>query len=112
MNKLKLSALLLASALSANAQDTTCGVVKQNEVLTLDYETKNIISVKPIDSANYFNVKKGEILYLHLNTGENVKLRVVKLSPKGYWREDYLWSKDNHYYSYEDEGPMTVIVYK
>ena len=109
MNKLKLSALLLAGALSASAQsDTICTMVRETDILEFNYYTSNVTNQYVFEDSLDIYVDKNEVLCLHLYTGKRKKLKVITVHD-GHPHEDFLQSKDNVYFT---SGPVHVIIFE
>ena len=108
MKKITLSVALLASVLTAKAQDTICTMVKANEVLEFNYQTSEVIDKKNYEGTVLIEVGYREVLCLHLYDGKRRKRKVITTWADGHRHVDRLQSKDNVYYS--EVGPLTVEV--
>ena len=108
MKKITLSVALLASMLTAKAQDTICTMVKGNEVLEFNYQTSEVIEREDYKGIVFIEVKDGEILCLHLYDKVKRKRKVTITYPDGEQVIDKLDSKNNVYFS--QIGPLTVDV--
>ena len=111
MKKLTLTAGLIASMLSANAQDTLCTYFKDKNVFHFDYHQDTILYVE-IQKEKYYhiNLKYGDVLCLDLSDD---KLRVRKVTSTffdGSTSTQILDSKDHIYYS--NFGVTKVLVGK
>jgi len=76
MRKLTLSIALVASILTAKAQDTTCTMVQLDKVIEFNYQTSKIISSYDNKEITIIKVGYQEVLCLHLY---DKKLRVRKV---------------------------------
>ena len=108
MKKITLSVALLASVLTAKAQDTICTMVKVDEVLEFNYQTSKVIDRKNYEGTVLIEVGYREVLCLHLYDGKRRKRKVITTYSDGHRHVDRLQSKDNVYYS--EVGPLTVEV--
>ena len=108
MKKITLSVALLATMLTAKAQDTTCTMVTLDEVLEFNYQTSEIIEEKDYKGIVFIEVGYREVLCLHLYDGKRRKRKVITIYSDGHRHVDRLQSKDNVYYS--EVGPLTVEV--
>ena len=110
MKKITLSVALLATMLTAKAQDTICTMVKTNEVIEFEYKTSEIIDREDYKGIVFIEVGYREVLCLHLYDKVKRKRKVIITYPDGEQVVDKLDSKDNVYYS--QIGPLTVEVRK
>ena len=108
MKKITLSVALLASVLTAKAQDTICTMVKGDEVLEFNYQTSEVIEREDYKGTVLIEVGYREVLCLHLYDGKSRKRKVTTIYSDGHRLVDRLQSKDNVYYS--EVGPLTVEV--
>ena len=108
MKKITLSVALLASVLTAKAQDTICTMVKVDEVLEFNYKTSEIIKRESYKGIVFIEVGYREVLCLHLYDGKRRKREVITTYPNGEQSAQRLQSKDDVYYS--EVGPLTVEV--
>tara|TARA_R110002020_G_scaffold84518_1_gene209300 strand:+ start:835 stop:1191 length:357 start_codon:yes stop_codon:yes gene_type:complete len=111
MKKLTLSVGLIASMLSANAQDTLCTYFKGKDVYHFDYQQDTIL-YKVVQKQKYYevNLKYGDVLCLDLS---DEKLRVRKVITTffdGSTSTQVLDSKDHVYYT--QRGVVKVSVGK
>ena len=104
MKKLTLSIALLASILTAKAQDTTCTMVRSNEVIEFNYQTSEIIS--SYDNKKTIIIKIGyqEILCLHLYDDKLRVRKVISTYSDGETTTQVLDSKDDVYFT-----PLGVV---
>ena len=108
MKKITLSVALLASVLTAKAQDTICTMVKVDEVLEFNYKTSEVIEREDYKGTVLIEVGYREVLCLHLYDKKRNKRKVTTTYPDGHRHVQRLQSKDNVYYS--EVGPLTVEV--
>ena len=108
MKKITLSVALLASVLTAKAQDTICTMVKVNEVLEFNYKTSEIIKRESYKGIVFIEVGYREVLCLHLYDEKRNKRKVIVTYPSGKQIVDRLKSRDNVYFT--QIGPLTVEV--
>ena len=110
MKKITLSVALLATMLTAKAQDTTCTMVTLDEVLEFNYQTSEVIESEDHKGTVFLDVGYKEVLCLHL-FDEKLRVRKVIITyPDGEQVVEVLDSKDNFYYS--PIGPITIEVRK
>ena len=110
MKKITLSIALVAAILSAKAQDTTCTMVREKEIIEFNYQTNKIIDRKDYEGNVYIKVGYRELLCLHLYD-EKLRVRKVIITySDGERIVSVLDSKDNVYYS--PIGPATVEIRK
>ena len=110
MKKITLSVALLASVLTAKAQDTICTMVKVDEVLEFNYKTSEVINREDYKGIVFIEVNYGELLCLHLYDKVKRKRKVIVTYPNGERVVEVLDSKDDVYYS--PIGPVMVEVRK
>ena len=108
MKKITLGVALLATMLTAKAQDTTCTMVKTNEVIEFNYQTSEIIDRENYKGTVFIEVGYREVLCLHLYDNKRRKRKVTITYPDGEQVVEKLDSKDNVYFS--QIGPLTVEV--
>ena len=108
MKKITLSVALLASVLTARAQDTICTMVKMDEVIEFEFKTSEIISREDYKGIVFIEVKDGEVLCLHLYDKIKRKRKVTITYPNGEQVVQRLDSESNVYFS--QIGPITVDV--
>ena len=108
MKKITLSVALLATMLTAKAQDTICTMVKTNEVIEFEYKTSEIIDRADYKGIVFIEVGYREVLCLHLYDNKLRVRKVIITYPDGEQVVEVLDSKDNVYYS--PIGPMTIEV--
>ena len=108
MKKITLSVALLASVLTAKAQDTICTMVKIDEVIKFNYQTDEVIDREYYSGIVFIEVKSGEVLCLHLYDKKRNKRKITITYPNGEQVVQRLQSKDNVYYF--EVGPLTVEV--
>ena len=110
MKKITLSVALLASVLTAKAQDTICTMVKTDQVLEFNYQTSEVINREDYKGIVFIEVNYGELLCLHLYDKVKRKRRVTTTYPNGEQVVQRLNSKNNIYFT--QVGPLTVDVKK
>ena len=108
MKKITLSVALLATMLTIKAQDTTCTMVKTDEVIEFNYQTSEIIEREKYKGIVFIEVDYKEILCLHLYDNKLRVRKVIITYPDGEQVVEVLDSKDNVYYS--PIGPVTIEV--
>ena len=108
MKKITLSVALLASVLTAKAQDTICTMVKVDEVLEFNYKTSEIIEREDYKGTVFIEVGYREVLCLHLYDEKKSKRKVTVTYPNGEQIVQRLQSKGNVYFT--QIGPLTVEV--
>ena len=99
MKKITLSVALLASVLTAKAQDTICTMVRPHEVVEFNYQTNNIVSRYNNKKTAIIEIGYQEILCLHLYDKKARVRKVITTLANGETIVDVLDSKDNVYYS-------------
>ena len=108
MKKLTLSVGLLAGILTSNAQDTICTMISQNKVLEFQHNPSKILNKVYISGSYYINVRKNEILVLHLYDKTEQNRQIVTTFPNNSHYSYTLPSKNDVYYS--QIGPCIVEV--
>ena len=108
MKKITLSIALLATMLTAKAQDTTCTMVTLDEVLEFNYQTSEVIESEDHKGTVFLDVGYKEVLCLHLYDKKKRKRKVTITYPNGEQVVQKLQSKDNVYFT--KIGPLTVDV--
>ena len=102
-----IAGLLLATQLQA--QDTTCTMIRNNEVVEFNYYTSEIISKINTNKSGFIEVKDGEVLCLHLFDEKHRVRKVINTYPNGDVMDFALDSKSNVYFT---TGPVCVEVRK
>ena len=108
MKKITLSVALLASVLTAKAQDTICTMVKTDQVLEFNYKTSKVISREDYSGIVFIKVGYREVLCLHLYDKKRNKRKVTVTYPDGEQFVQRLDSESNVYFT--RIGPLTVDV--
>tara|TARA_R110002020_G_scaffold399730_1_gene609564 strand:- start:152 stop:505 length:354 start_codon:yes stop_codon:yes gene_type:complete len=108
MKKITLSIALLTTMLATKAQDTTCTMVKRNEVVEFNYRTSEIIEREDYKGIVFIEVGYREVLCLHLFDNKLRVRKVIITYPNGEQTFEVVDSKDNVYYS--PIGPVTIEV--
>jgi len=108
MKKITLSVALLASVLTAKAQDTICTMVQLDRVLEFNYKTSEVINKENYNGIVFIEVKDGEVLCLHLYDKKKNKRKVTITYPDGEQVVQRLDSESNVYFT--KIGPLTVDV--
>jgi tetrahydromethanopterin S-methyltransferase subunit B len=107
-NLITIAFMLACSAISA--QDTTCVMITQNEIINFDYQTSVVIDREPIGDAILLRVKETEVLCLHLHDLKRRFRDVTTAFDDGDYRYDTFKSKDNVYYTPFGFGGMVVTI--
>jgi len=111
MKKITVTIGLLASILSAKAQDTTCTMFQSKRVIEFNYQTDEILYENKQNSKYYdITIKYGDVLCLHLYDDKSRTRKVITTFFDGSTRKDVLDSKENVYYS--PRGAVKVSVSK
>ena len=108
MKKTTLSIALLASVLTAKAQDTICTMVCTDKVVEFNYETSEVVNEEYYKGVVFIEVGYNEVLCLHLYDKKRNKRKVTITYPDGEQVVQRLSSKDDVYFS--KIGPLTVDV--
>jgi hypothetical protein len=111
MKKITLSVALLASMLTAKAQDTTCTYFKGKMVYEFDYQMDTIL-YKMEQTNKYYDieVKYGDVLCLDLSDNKNRVRKIITIFFDGETITSILDSKNDVYYS--PQGTSKVLVGK
>ena len=111
MKKLTLSVALLASALALKAQDTTCTYFTGKEVYEFDYYADTVLYIdRQYEKYYSINIKKGDVLCLHLSDRKNRLRKVTIEYSDGEVVYNVLNSKEYVYYT--KPGAVRVRVSK
>ena len=94
--------------INSYSQDTTCTMVKVDEVLEFNYQTSEIIESEDYTGTVFIEVGYREVLCLHLYDKVKRKRKVTTTYPNGEQVVQRLDSKGNVYYS--GIGPLTIDV--
>ena len=108
MKKITLSIALVAAIMSAKAQDTTCTMVRGEEIVEFNYQTSEVIDREDYKGTVFIEVGYREVLCLHLYDKKRNKRKITTTYPNGEQVVQRLQSKDNVYYF--EVGPLTVEV--
>ena len=111
MKKITLTAGLIASILSASAQDTSCTYFTGKNVYEFDYHTDTIL-YGTVQKGKYYeiNLKYGDVLCLDLSDHKTRVRKVITTFFDGTTQQEVLDSKDNVYFS--PRGAVKVLVSK
>ncbi len=96
--------------LSSLAQDTTCVMITQDEVINFNYQTSKIIDREPIQGITTLRVEEGEVLCLHLRDKKKRYRDVTTTFDDGDHRHDTFKSEDNVYFTPFGFGSMIVTI--
>ena len=111
MKKITLTIGLIASMLSANAQDTLCTYFNGKNVYHFDYQADTITSTDEQTTKFYeINLKYGDVLCLDLSDHKTRVRKVITTFFDGTTQQEVLDSKDNVYFS--PKGAVKVLVSK
>lgn len=111
MKKITLTIGLVASMLSANAQDTLCTYFNGKNVYHFDYQADTILSVDEQTTKFYeINIKYGDVLCLDLSDDKTRVRKVITVFFDGQSVEQVLDSKNDVYYT--SVGVTKVLVGK
>ena len=109
MKKITLSVALLATMLTAKAQDTTCTYFTGKRVIEFDYYADTILyEVEQTTKYYDIEVKYGSVLCLDLSDHKNRIRKVITTFFDGTTREDILDSKDEVYYTPQGVTKVSV----
>lgn len=100
--------MLTCSAIGA--QDTTCVMITQDEVINFNYQTSVIIDREPIQDTVLLKVKGDEVLCLHLHDLKRRFRDVTIMYDDGDHRHDIFKSKDHVYFTPFGYGGMIVTI--
>ena len=109
-NLITIAFMLTCSAISA--QDTTCVMISQNEIINFNYQTSEIIDRGPIEGDIVLRVEANEVLCLHLNDDKRRFRDIITTFDDGDHRHDTFESKDNVYFTPFGFGGMDVEIGK
>ena len=93
-----------------NAQDTTCVMITQDEVINFNYQTSKIIDRGPIQDTVLLEVKDTEVLCLHLRDKKRMFRDITTTWDDGDHRHDTFKSKDDVYFTPFGFGGLIVTV--
>tara|TARA_R110002074_G_scaffold113309_1_gene242382 strand:+ start:227 stop:610 length:384 start_codon:yes stop_codon:yes gene_type:complete len=97
-------------ATSLKAQDTICIMLTQDERITFNFQTSEVLYREPIDDISYIRVDSSEVLCLHL-LDEKRRFRYVTTTfDDGDHRHDTFESKDDVYFTPYGFGGIDVEV--
>jgi hypothetical protein len=96
--------------LSSLAQDTTCVMITQDEVINFNYQTSKIIDREPVQDTVVLRVEKDKVLCLHLRDKKRRFRDVTTTWDDGEHRHDTFKSKDDVYFTPFGFGSMIVTV--
>ena len=100
--------MLACSAI--DAQDTTCVMITQNEIINFNYQTNKIIDREPIQDTTTLRVNKDEILCLHLRDKKCMFRDITTVYNNGDHRHDTFKSEDDVYFSPFGFGGLIITV--
>ena len=105
-----LCSILSVLFFSAYSQDTICTMVQTDRVIEFDYFANKVINVAPTDGSYFVNVRKNEVLVLHLYDKINASREIITTFPDNSQLNDIFESRSNVYYS--PLGPVIVEIKK
>jgi hypothetical protein len=109
MNKL-IALLFGIIALNVIAQDTTCVMITQDELITFDYQTSKILDREPLEDQILIRVEEDEVLCLHLRDKKRRFRDVTTTWDDGDHRHDTFESNDNVYYTPYGFGAIEIEI--
>jgi len=109
MNKL-IALLFGIIALNVNAQDTTCVMITQDELITFDYQTSKILDREPLEDQISIRVEEDEVLCLHLHDLKRRFRTVTTRWDDGDHHHDTFESKDDVYFTAFGFGAMEIEI--
>ena len=109
MNKL-IALLFGIIALNVNAQDTTCVMITQDELITFDYQTSKRLDREPLEDQISIRVEEDEVLCLHLRDKKRRFRDVTTTWDDGDHRHDTFESNDNVYYTPYGFGAIEIEI--
>jgi hypothetical protein len=109
MNKL-IALLFGIIALNVYAQDTTCVMITQDELITFDYQTSKILDREPLEDQISIRVEEDEVLCLHLRDKKRMFRDVTTTWDDGDHRHDTFESNDNVYYTPYGFGAIEIEI--
>ena len=107
-NILTIAFMLTCATISA--QDTTCVMITQTEIITFNFQTSNVIDRGPIEGDITLRVDSGEVLCLHLYDKKRRFRDVTTIFDDGDHSHDTFKSKDDVYYSPFGYGGMNLEI--
>lgn len=110
MRYLMLFTLFTSLYFNTYSQDTICTMISQNKVLEFQYNPSKIINKVYVDGSYYINVRKDEILVLHLYDKIEQNRKIVTSFPDNS-KYSYTFSSKNDIY-YSPLGPVIVEIKK
>ena len=109
MKKITLSVALLATMLTAKAQDTTCTYFVGKRILEFDYKMDTILYETEQRNKYYdIEVKYGDVLCLDLSDKKKRFRKVITTFFNGETTVQVLDSKNQVYYSSKDVSKVSV----
>jgi hypothetical protein len=105
-----ITAAFMLTCSAIGAQDTTCVMVTQNEVINFNYQTSEIIDRELIKDTVLLRVKDTEVLCLHLRDKKRMFRDVTTAYDDGDHRHDTFKSKDHVYFSPFGFGSLVITV--
>ena len=110
MKKLMLFTILSTLFINSYSQDTTCTMVKVDQVLKFNYQTSEVIDREDYKGTVFIEVGYREVLCLHLYDKKKRVRKVIITYPDGEQVIQTLDSKSNVYFT--KIGPLTIEVQK
>ena len=92
------------------AQDTTCVMITQDEVINFNYQTSKIIDRGPAQDTVVLRVEGDKVLCLHLLDKKRRFRDITTVYDDGDHRHDTFKSKDDVYFSPFGFGGLTITV--
>jgi len=101
---------MMLTAITANAQDTTCVMITLDEILYFNFYTSEVIDRKPNQGITTLKVKDSEVLCLHLYDEKRRYRDVTTIWEDGDHRHDIFESKDDVYFTPYGLGSIDIEI--
>jgi len=109
-NLVTIAFMLMCSAISA--QDTTCIMITQKEIISFNYQTSKVLGRVPVTYRDTITLKvaETEVLCLHLKDNKRRFRDITTTWWDGDHRHDIFKSKNNVYFTPFGFGSMVITI--
>jgi|TARA_R110002050_G_scaffold139908_1_gene264475 hypothetical protein len=103
---------MMLTAVTTNAQDTTCVMICLDEVINFDFQTSEVLNRYDHEGELELRIEDGEVLCLHLFDNKKRFRDITTTFSDGDHMHNTFNTKDNVVFSNESWGSITIHISK
>jgi len=103
---------MMLTAITTNAQDTTCVMICLDEVINFDFQTSEVLNRYDHEGDLELRIEDGEVLCLHLFDNKKRFRDITTTFSDGDHMHNTFNTKDNVVFSNESWGSITIHISK